>query len=679
MSDVPPIDQQREAVDRLLDMQVPHDVFVPMVRVSDAPVNGEWLIRTGRITEAMTLPQIWDRYQNTKRLIEEADTDHFEHGVRYPEWDHVLWEICRLRVASPDEPIEFGLFGSNGSAKTYFCANIMMEAMVQAPSLGGDYQRMFWMLALDETASETVQQKALYYWLPNQYKTLTGAVKTTQRRKLRFNQSGGFTDNQFSLDNGAQCQGRFWSTKIDTLEGVRPWCVWSDEGVPVEWLEGATRRMVTAHKHTRGFLPRWKRLLREKEVSPEMPFPREFIYDLLCAVHLVSYTFKNGYTETVSAFDGKVVKEIEADPELLPHRKGREFGGERMPKIVHCKNPARRGYYIHAWDNPIGGNWEGLKKLAMSKPRSDKLWMCYGVAERKADSPIPNFDERMHVVPLEWVKGVPATLCHAADSLANGGRTWFQLWGLIVGDYHRCFWPGDLIIVHEYPQTDDLRPGFGMGEVWAEPGGKDGVGKKGPAQQSMPVGHQFRADEILRIETKICGWMGWKVPESSRPWSLTNPWPLIAVENYRQMDSRMGEVETSTKTGTTTLITEMEELGLNFVSWGRDAGAVEGSTRVKAGEQMINNKLFFDRDLAVLDEKTGRMAVDPKKGRGPQIWIVEHCTNLIESLKHYPGIAVGDSAWKDPIDCLRAFVISNLEYLPPDLFDDDEEFSGGGY
>lgn len=665
----------------LLAMQAEHEVIARIELADAAPSSdGTFTVSVGGVLQQMTGAQIWEAYETRKNWIKGADEDHFEHGVRYPAWDDIYWELARLRVEHPGEPIEFLVAGANGSAKTYFAAELLVSAMMQAPKSGADWQRMFWTLALDEQASETVQQKAVYYWLPNEYKPDSGAVKTTARRKLRFNQSGGFTDNQFSLDNGAQMQGRFWSKDITTLEGVRPCFVWSDEGVPVAWLEGATNRLVSAAGRTRALCPKWDRLLREKAQNPDLRFPREFLYELVLGVHLVSYTFRNGYTETVQAFSGKAVREIEADPELLPvhDAKGKVVGGERMPKLVKCDKPKRRAFYLHAWDNPIGGNWQGLRSRAMDRNRTDKLWMCYGVAESKADSPFSNFDERMHVIPRVWLPSV-GTLAHAADSLAYGGRTWFQLWGLIVGDYHRCFWPGDLIIVHEYPQTDDVIPGMGLGEVWAEPGGKDGKGKPGPAQRSWPVGHQFRADEIRRIETKLCGWFGWPVPQAAE-WNIETPWTVVP-RGYRMMDSRQGNVATSTSGGAETLITTMRGMGLHFVRWGMDTGAVEGSTRVKAGEQMINNALWFDRKLAVLDEGNGRLGIDPKRGKGPRIWICEHCTNLIEALKNYPGIAVGDSAWKDPIDCLRALVIANLRYLDPDLSlvdDNSHLFSGSG-
>ncbi len=93
---------------------------------------------------------------------------------------------------------------------------------------------------------------------------------------------------------------------------------------------------------------------------------------------------------------------------------------------------------------------------------------------------------------------------------------------------------------------------------------------------------------------------------------------------------------------------------------GRDSGAATGQTRVHPGEQMINDRLYFDKDLSEIDPKTGWLVVPPALGKGPGLYISEGCTNLIAALRNYPGIFTGaDSAFKDPVDCLRYLVIAD--------------------
>jgi hypothetical protein len=123
----------------------------------------------------------------------------------------------------------------------------------------------------------------------------------------------------------------------------------------------------------------------------------------------------------------------------------------------------------------------------------------------------------------------------------------------------------------------------------------------------------------------------------------------------------MGNTELADESDTHTVIDMMLAQGLEFIRWGRDSGASQGTTKVMAGEQMIDDLFYFDADLAELDEKTGRLAIDPARGPGPRLWILSRCTNLIDAIKNYPGSAMGDSPYKDFIDCLRAMVIADLE------------------
>jgi hypothetical protein len=94
---------------------------------------------------------------------------------------------------------------------------------------------------------------------------------------------------------------------------------------------------------------------------------------------------------------------------------------------------------------------------------------------------------------------------------------------------------------------------------------------------------------------------------------------------------------------------------------------------VHPGEQMINDRLYYDKDLAELDPKTGWLVVPPALGKGPGLYISEGCTNLIAALRNYPGILNGaDSAFKDPIDCLRYLVIADPFHRKPAVLSQGE-------
>lgn len=657
-----PANEFRRRVEALLSRQTPHRIY--------APIRAEWsqpcdlgvvpmLLSDGRV-----VPTHWEQILKLHQLREEKIakefTDTFNHGVWPDAWQEILWEICALRVRNPGVPIEFLLSGANGSAKTFFAAATMMWAMVRAPSDGQN--RLFWYYAMDEPNSETVQQSALYYWLPQSYKTDSGAVKTMAKTKLRYNTSGGFTDNRFGLDNGARAECRFWSKDIGSLEGPRPWCVWSDEEIPLAWLEGIRRRLLTYAEGTAQHVAAFKQLLARRAAEPHLKFPRDILWQLFQGLHLITFTPKSGYTETVASFieGGKVMREIDAT--LLAKtdkRTGEAIGFEKVPKCIHCADPSRAMFYIHAWDNPWGGNWEGMKKMALKKSRNEILWWCYGVAVKIGDSPFPNFNVQAHVRPLAWLPK-HGTWYHVVDPVASGGRAWFQIWAMVCGETSGHLNPGDIFVAFEWPNPSWLVKDEGYLGDWASPGGSKGNGTRGPAQRNLGWGYRRQKEEIERVEQHLHA--------LQHPMDKTSHGTarIPIPEGNRIMDSRAANTEKENESQSMTLIEWMEQDtspdlrdGLYFVPAGRDSGASQGQTSVHPGEQMINDLLFYDKDLAVLDEKTGWIAVPPALGKGPRLYIAETCVNLIAALRHYPGIATGrDSAFKDPIDCLRYLVIA---------------------
>lgn len=391
-----------------------------------------------------------------------------------------------------------------------------------------------------------------------------------------------------------------------------------------------------------------------------MRFPHALIGKLLVAVNLVTYTFRDGFTDTVRYFleDGTVMGEIEADPELLPLRnaEGEIIGGEKVPCLVHGKDPTRRAIWIYAWENPLGGNWEGMKRSLKGKPRKEILWQAYGIAEGTADSPFPNFHVQVHVRPVPsplWLPPHthPHTWWMSQDPNASGGRAWFQLWALVLGEAWHFMQPGDILIAHEYPQTNDVVvvPAAAMftGEAceWAKSGGKDGLGIKGEAQKQWPCGYGFRAAEIRRIEAKLAKWQG--LTDKRGIYEDT----MLDVYGRRISDSRSTNTQTENQEEAKTIIQWLEDNNLYFAK----AGGTAATNDVLEREQNINNMLMWDREQTVLDPKTGWMEIDPHKGRGPKVRIAAHCTNLIGALTHYPGYSTqgaSTSAWKDPIDTL---------------------------
>lgn len=675
---IPP-DTLVAAVRDLLATQTPHPLVPQLTLSSDAPdPHHRHLIQLGTELEWMTLEQILATHTERELAIENAETDRHTYGFWLPTWHENLWELARLRIENPGKPITFLCAGSNGSSKSEFAAAIMVHAMMQTETLPRKKaeQPVFWCLAETEPKSEAVEQPKIYAWLPNDYKTTKGSIKKTARAKLAYNDAGGFTDNTFSLSHGAICRFRFWSATADTvLEGPRPIAVWSDEELPYYWLEQIEKRLLTEAEASKAIVPKLKMLLAQREADPHLPFPRPLIGALMIGVHLLTYTAKNGYTDTVRAFMDRstTVQEIEADPTLLPRRdtEGNIIGGEWMPKLVHCKIKHRRVRFMHAWENPLGGNWEAMREAAKDKGRAEILWWCYGVAEKSSDTPFPNFDIRIHVRPTTW-RPPQVTWFNIVDPNATGGRQWFMIWAAVLGQHYNELAPGDIWIAREWPQRNDPIPTIGRPGEWALPGGKKGQGQRGPAQTAWPVGIQWRAEEIKRVERELALAHGTS-PAAVGEWEHMKN--FIRTGN-RIMDIRPLTTELAGQTETKTLFHYMRENDLLFYGSGRDSGAAPGETNVRHGLQLVNDAMYFNRDHATLNPATGWLEINPQHGRGPRLRIADNCENLIDSILNLPGDATPDSAWKDPIDTLRYLIISNPRHIEPIT---EEPATWGGY
>lgn len=644
-------DETRLAFELLAETQRPHGMLPPL---------------TADELEALGAHDAMAAVAAREDRIRQASEDPYHHGWFFRSFDEILWETARLRVANPGVPVTMGVGGSNGSGKTMALGRFYSLAMEQCEPEMPAHQRTFWTFSIDDDKSAEVVEAALRFWQPNDYKTDTGRMKKLASQKMAYDAAGGFTNNECAVMSGAVCRFKTWAQDIGKLEGPRPTTAWGDESVPVNVLEAVENRLLTAAEFTHEWIPKWKELLAQKERDVEMWFPKELIGRLLVAVQFVTYTFRDGYTETVRWFmeKAKVMKEIEADRELLPRRdaNGVIVGGERLPCVVHCENPARRFMWIYAWQNPLGGNWEGMKKAELNSPRSKKLWKCYGIAEGTAESPFPNFNVQVHVRPISWLPPYEfGTWWMSQDPNASGGRAWFQLWAFVLGQSWGRMGPGDILIAHEYPQMNDVVsvPGAALytGEdcEWAKTGGKNGLGVKGNAQKQWPCGFEFRASEIRRIEAKLA------MEQKLETMKGTEEKTWLDVLDRRISDSRSTATQVENQEESKTLVEWMADNDLFF----RMAGGNAAADNVLSGEQNINSMLMWNREVTEIDPATGWMVMDPQKGRGPKIIILDRCTNLIGALQNYPGYSVSGasgSAWKDPIDTLRILLNANPEH-----------------
>lgn len=632
----------------------PLNAVVPMVRVRQVKGVGLELLHEGSWVP-ITIEQAGLLLQKRAETIHLMETDPLQHGYVPPAWDEILWEICKLRVRNPGIVIQPAVFGANGSGKTFFAEWFMMHFLVDSKKVTA------WSFSLDEPNSEAVNQKWAHWYAPPSYHTEKGSVKRTVHTKYNYNDAGGYTDNKFSFQNGCTCEFRFYTKDISSNEGVRPAFAWMDEEFPDPWLDAVERRLLTLAGRTWEHIAMWKTLLEQKKANPDMRFPRDKIHLLALGVQLVTFTAKKGYTPTVRAFvkGATVVKELDAI--LLPKKNaaGEVAGYEKVPKLLYCSNPKRIVIYLHAWDNPIGGNWAGMQEMAKSKSRKEILWWCYGVAEETSGVVCVKFSHAAHVRPLAWLprKG---TWYHIADP-CGGKRNWCMKWVKVneMGLGFRAW---------EWPMEKDFIPGIGFVGPWALPStGSRQDGDPGPAQPTFGKGFQFVADEIARVERGLY-WVEQQIEKHGReltreqliPPVLSNDAPRIVVAE-RYMDSRAANTETMTHGASETLIEVMRKrYQLRFTPVDKDHGAQEGSRQdVKQGMKFVEDALDFDEELAVLNEETGFYEFN---GKAPKIMIAENCTNAIFAYENWTGLDGGEGACKDPMDTERYGEMMGMRY-----------------
>ena len=105
----------------------------------------------------------------------------------------------------------------------------------------------------------------------------------------------------------------------------------------------------------------------------------------------------------------------------------------------------------------------------------------------------------------------------------------------------------------------------------------------------------------------------------------------------------MGAALTPKVGGSTSIITEMDDLGMTFIP-------APGLTK-EHGEQLINDALAYDtsKPIGALNH--------------PKLYISDKCENLIECLMNYPANARQDCSFKDPVDCVRYGLEAGLDYI----------------
>jgi len=578
----------------------------------------------------LTLParQAADLVRRREEAIGRERTDPHNYGYHPPMWRKVDLHVAEMRLANPLAVLEILIMGGIRSAKTEFAAARLAPHVIhfRPYNLRGDYVAWTWSLHENERASETIAQTRIYKYLPPELKTDSGKAKHTRSTKLSYTEGSGFTNEMFITD-GRLCDFKMYGADNSTLQGAELTAAWSDELVPKSVVATVKERLNTRAKdtgtaeHRRDVEACRADLLAGRALTPQQ------VAQLYLAVHIITFTPKEGYSATVADFlDGSRILE-EEDAELLPlMTTGADgemtvAGYQKAPRVRQCKKLTRRVFYFWTRDNPYG-NWEGLcKDLAGSHEDNIRI-IAYGDVRKAWAAKFPKFSDTVHIIPLDRVPK-SGTWYHVVDPCDS--RNWFQTWWLVSGHRHYC--------VRQWPQAGDYIPGHGDLGDWAETSQRGKAdGDPGPAQEALGFSLTEYKAEIARVELELGKWFYSLAPDAA---------PRAIEVHERSMDSRFGAVATPTTGDYTTLIEECEELGLLFEP---ASGKVSSE-----GEALINDKLSYDATQPVSSLNC------------PHLFVVDRCEAIIFFLTNWTGKDGQKGACKDAGDTIRYHLLSKPE------------------
>jgi phage terminase large subunit-like protein len=288
---------------------------------------------------------------------------------------------------------------------------------------------------------------------------------------------------------------------------------------------------------------------------------------------------------------------------------------------VSKTRPGTRIYYFWTQDNPFIPS-DTVERIR-GRPEREVLAVAHGIPSKPEASKFPKFDEVVHVKKhesLPCVSKLPEGSSAAeAELLAqrvstaftrymvvdpSGRKPWFALWIAVDAMDNKY-------VYREFPDES-----YGL---WAEPG-EGPQGKPGPGQKPLGWGISEYVEEFRRAES------GESIFE-------------------RLMDPRLGRTPQMAMEGSTTIMDELMEQGMDFI-------AAPG-LNIDHGLQLINNHLSYDDKQPV--------SINNK----PKLYISDRCVNLIDALKTYVGVD-REEACKDPIDCLRYALEADIQYIQLD-------------
>jgi len=567
-------------------------------------------------------------WKQRRELMAAEKADPLRFGYEPEVWKKADELLKKFREDNPVGPLLFIVLGGIRASKTEWRCKRLIQNMLKMPAYVG------WACHTTQTSSFDAQQKKIHRYIPAEFKKESGRNRQGTTLKVNYTPWGGFTTDNFALPspNGASlCLFKYYGIDPKALEGAEINEGWMDEEAPVEWLDALLDRAVTRN-----------------------------------GVVYLTFTAKSGYTILLRSIlaGAKTLEEVEA--ELLPikNAQGEVTGYEKVPRVqinenvqlMAGKDNQRRTIakaiiiYFHTKDNAYG-NYEGLKKRYEGASREAILTAAYGIPTKALQSKFPNFRDNVHVVSLNRFREIQkggGVWYHFLDPCS--GRNWFQIW-IFIDPMNRAFVVGESpSFGHQWAYI----PGVGDPGPWAV-AGKKADGDMGDGQKEWGWGYDRYLEEMDRMERLLSG-SG--VNDGNGVSDAIQGSPSAAQKISvlaRWIDARYGNARITTEERSTTTIEDLEAKGMVFLAAPSEKYIDGGRAGGDGSLRMINDKLYYNTEKEIDLTNT------------PKLFVVETCPNTIMAIKDWTGNDGQHGSLKDPIDCLRMFVLSKSEYVDESL------------
>ncbi len=390
-----------------------------------------------KLLEEKGAQAVHDVWKAREDAISLSNTDPLNHGFPLQHWekaDELLAKYDTLFAS-----------GGNRSSKTEYGARSVVKAAIANPNAE------IVCFAQDHDASVRIQQKAIFRYLPPEFKQ----KQKGQVEYLNYTAKNGFTGDSLILPNGSAIYFHTYSqfisnrTKFEGYETGSLTPNWVNIGV---WLD---------------------------EYLEDGDLVETFRFRLATrnSKMLLTFTPIDGYTPFVAEF----LK----NAETLETRQADLLGGEEVPFVQYSPNKEAGIIYFHSILNPFGG-YERIAKELKNDSREVIMTRAYGIPVKSMNTLFPDFSTSVHCIDkLPTITKETHTVYQVVDPA--GARNYVAIWAAVDKK-------GYVTILKEWPDRDS----YGEWAVFGDP-----KWKFGPASKKLGYDIQSYVDEFTMIEKEM--------------------------------------------------------------------------------------------------------------------------------------------------------------------------------